>query len=83
MLIDGAVRDVKGKIEDKAALRKALEAANFKSVRGAFKFNTNHFPIQNYYLRQVVKDDKGRFVNKTTATIFTDHQDAYVAACKM
>lgn len=83
MLIDGAVRDVKGKIEDKAALRKALEAANFKSVRGAFKFNKNHFPIQNYYLRQVVKDDKGRFVNKTTATIFTDHQDAYVAACKM
>ncbi len=83
MLIDAAVRDVKGKIEDKAALRKALEAASFKSVRGAFKFNKNHFPIQNYYLRQVVKDDKGRFVNKTTATIFTDHQDAYVAACKM
>lgn len=83
MLIDGAVRDVKGKIEDKAALRRALEAASFKSVRGAFKFNKNHFPIQNYYLRQVVKDDKGRFVNKTTATIFTDHQDAYVAACKM
>ncbi len=83
MLIDGAVRDVKGKIEDKAALRKALEAANFKSVRGAFKFNKNHFPIQNYYLRQVVKDDKGRLVNKTVATIFKDHPDAYVAECKM
>jgi branched-chain amino acid transport system substrate-binding protein len=83
MLIDAAVRDVKGKIEDKAALRKALEAANFKSVRGAFKFNKNHFPIQNYYLRQVVKDDKGRFVNKTAGTIFTDHQDAYVSACNM
>ena len=83
LLMDGAVRDVKGKIEDKPALRKALEAANFKSVRGAFKFNKNHFPIQNYYLRQVVKDDKGRYVNKTVATIFTDHPDAYVAACKM
>ena len=83
MLIDAAVRDVKGKIEDKAALRKALEAANFKSVRGAFKFNKNHFPIQNYYLRQVVKDDKGRLVNKTVATIFKDHPDAYVADCKM
>jgi len=83
MLIDGAVRDVKGKVEDKPALRRALEAANFKSVRGAFKFNKNHFPIQNYYLRQVIKDDKGRFVNKTVATIFTDHSDAYVAACKM
>jgi branched-chain amino acid transport system substrate-binding protein len=83
MLIDAAVRDVKGKIEDKAALRKALEAASFKSVRGAFKFNKNHFPIQNYYLRQVVKDDKGRYVNKTVSTIFTDHPDAYVAACTM
>ncbi len=83
MLIDAAVRDVKGRIEDKAALRKALEAAGFKSVRGAFKFNKNHFPIQNYYLRQVVKDDKGRYINKTVSTIFTDHPDAYVAACKM
>ena len=83
MLIDAAVRDVKGKVEDKEALRKALEAANFKSVRGPFKFNKNHFPIQNYYLRQVVKDDKGRYINKTVATIFTDHPDAYVAACKM
>ena len=83
LLLDAAVRDVKGKIEDKAALRKALEAASFKSVRGAFKFNKNHFPIQNYYLRQVVKDDKGRFVNKTAGTVFTDHQDAYVSACNM
>lgn len=83
LLIDAAVRDVKGKVEDKAALRKALESANFKSVRGAFKFNRNHFPIQNYYLRQVVKDDKGRLVNKTVATIFKDHPDAYVADCKM
>lgn len=83
MLMDSAVRDVKGRIEDKPALRKAFEAANFKSVRGAFKFNKNHFPIQNYYLRQVVKDDKGRYINKTVGTIFTDHPDAYVAACKM
>jgi branched-chain amino acid transport system substrate-binding protein len=83
MLIDAAVRDVKGNIEDKAAFGRALQAANFKSVRGAFRFNTNHFPVQNYYLRQVVKDDKGRLVNKTVGTIFTDHADAYVAACKM
>ena len=83
MLIDAAVRDVKGKVEDKAAFGKALQAANFKSVRGAFRFNSNHFPVQNYYLRQVVKDDKGRLVNKTVDTIFTDHADAYVASCKM
>ena len=59
-LIDAAVRDTKGKLEDKDAVRKALEAAKFDSVRGAFKFNTNHFPIQDYYLRVVGKDAKGR-----------------------
>ncbi|NMM26904.1 MAG: ABC transporter substrate-binding protein [Glaciimonas sp.] len=83
MLMDAAVRDVKGKIEDKAALRLALEAANFKSVRGDFKFNKNHYPIQTYYSQVVAKDDKGRIVNKTTGKIFTDHPDAYVSACKM
>lgn len=82
-LFDAAVRDVKGNLADKDALRKALEAANFESVRGAFKFNRNHFPIQNYVLRQVRKDGQGRYVNKTLSTVFTDHQDAYVSACKM
>ena len=83
MLIDVAVRDVKGRIEDKEALRKALAAANFKSVRGEFKFNRNHYPIQNYYLRQVVKDDKGRFTNKLVGTIFRNQPDAYVGECRM
>jgi branched-chain amino acid transport system substrate-binding protein len=83
MLIDAAVRDVKGKVDNKTALRQALEAANFKSVRGDFKFNKNHFPIQTYYAQMVVKDDKGRVVNKTTGPIFENHPDAYVAACKM
>jgi branched-chain amino acid transport system substrate-binding protein len=83
MLIDAAVRDVKGKIEDKAALGKALRAANFKSVRGAFKFNTNQFPIQDYYLRIVHKDSQGRVTNRTLGTVFKNHADAYVGACKM
>jgi branched-chain amino acid transport system substrate-binding protein len=82
-LISAAVRDSKGKLEDKAAVRKALEAAKFDSVRGAFKFNTNHFPIQNYYLRVVTKDAKGRVTNRLLNTVMTKHADAYVAQCKM
>jgi branched-chain amino acid transport system substrate-binding protein len=82
-LMDAAVRDVKGKIEDKDALRKALRAAHFKSVRGDFKFNVNGMPIQNYYLRVVGKDSQGRLVNKKLATIFTAHRDAYYQDCKM
>ncbi len=83
LLIDAAIRDVKGKIEDKAAVQKALRAARFKPVRGEFKFAANHFPIQNYYLRVVGKDAKGRITNKTIGTIFTNHVDSYVGKCKM
>ena len=83
LLIDGAVRDVKGKLDDKEALRKALEAKRFKSVRGDFKFNVNHYPVQNYYLRVIGRDDKGRITNKTMGTVFSNHADAYVGQCKM
>ena len=83
LLIDAAVRDVKGKVEDVEAVRKAMKAARFESVRGAFKFNKNQMPIQNYYLRVVAKDGRGRIVNKTIGTIFKDHGDAYVQDCEM
>ncbi len=82
-LIDAAVRDVKGQLDDKEAVRKALKAARFQSVRGAFKFNTNQYPIQDYYLREVGKDSQGRLVNKTKGTVLKDHGDAYVQDCKM
>ena len=83
LLIDAAVRDVKGRIEDVEAVRKAMKAARFESVRGPFKFNRNQMPIQNYYLRVVAKDGQGRIVNKTIGTIFKDHGDAYVQECGM
>jgi branched-chain amino acid transport system substrate-binding protein len=82
-LLDAAVRDVKGRLDDKDAVRAALKAARFKSVRGDFKFNNNQFPIQNLYLRTVVKDAQGRITNKLTGTVFTAHTDAYASACKM
>ncbi|BDU52433.1 ABC transporter substrate-binding protein [Limnohabitans sp. INBF002] len=82
-LIEAAVRDSKGNLEDKAAVRKALEAAKFDSVRGAFKFNKNHFPIQDYYLRVITKDSKGRVTNRTLSPVFKSHADAYAASCKM
>src|SRR2546421_1514219 len=83
MLIDSGVRGVKGRIADVEALRKALKAGKFESVRGSFKFNRNQFPIQNYYLRVVGKDSQGRLVNKTIGTVFKDHGDAYVQDCPM
>jgi len=83
LLIDAAVRDVKGNLADKDAVRKALERAGFKSVRGTMKFNANHYPVQNYYLRVISRDAQGRIGNKTIGTIFDNHADAYVAQCRM
>ena len=82
-LIDSAVRKVKGRLEDKDALRTAIRAADFKSVRGEFKFNHNQFPVQNYYLEVVGKGADGRIVHKTIGTILTNQGDAYVQDCKM
>jgi len=83
LLMDSAVRKVKGKIEDKEALRAALRAADFKSVRGDFKFNANQFPVQNYYLQLVGKGNDGRLAHKTIGTLLTARGDAYVQDCKM
>jgi len=82
-LMDAAVRDVKGNLADKAGLRKAIAAAKFDSVRGAFKFNSNGFPVQDYYLRVITKDAQGRITNRTLNTVFKNHVDAYVGQCKM
>jgi len=83
LLMDSAVRRVKGKIKDKDALRAALRAADFKSVRGDFKFNANQFPVQNYYLQLVGKGNDGRLAHKTIGTLLTARGDAYVQDCKM
>jgi branched-chain amino acid transport system substrate-binding protein len=82
-LIASAVKAVKGNVSDKAAVQKAMEKADFKSVRGGFKFGNNHFPIQNFYLQDVVKDAKGDFVLKTVATIVKDSQDNFHDKCPM
>ena len=83
-LINAAVRDVKGKLEDHEAVRKALKAARFESVRGPFKFNTTQYPVQNYYVRTVGSDGKGGFINKSfSEPILKDHGDAYVQSCPM
>jgi branched-chain amino acid transport system substrate-binding protein len=83
MAIDNAVKAVGGKLGDKAGIRAALEKAAFPSVRGKFTYNVNHFPIQNYYLHEIVKKPDGKLSSKVVETVFKDHKDAYGAECKM
>jgi len=82
-LINSAVVATKGKLDDKAAVQKAMEKADFKSLRGNFKYGNNHFPIQNFYLQDVVKDADGQLSLKTVATIVKDDQDRFHDKCSM
>ena len=83
-LINAAVRDTKGKLDDQEALRKALRSARFESVRGPFKFNTNQYPIQNYFVRTVGSDGKGGLINRSfSEPILKNHGDAYAQMCGM
>jgi branched-chain amino acid transport system substrate-binding protein len=82
-LIDSAVRAVKGNLADKDALRAALAKADFKSLRGAFKFNTNHYPIQNFYLTKVAKRADGKYETEIVKTVFTNYGDPYAKDCPM
>ena len=54
MLIDSAVRAVKGNLADKKGMVAAMRKANFPSTRGKYAYNHNHFPIQNFYLLKAV-----------------------------
>ncbi len=81
-LIASAVAAVKGNLSDKAAVQKAFEKANFKSVRGNFKYGNNHMPIQNFYLQEAVKQGND-YVLKTVATIVKDNQDRFHDKCPM
>ncbi len=72
----------KTSVKDKDAFRAALKAADFKSVRGEFVFNNNNHPIQNVYVREVVKEGDV-LTNRIVATAFEHHKDAYADQCKM
>ena len=83
MLINSAVEATGGNLKDKDALRKALMAADFDSVRGRYTYGNNHMPIQNFYLREVVEDSEGRWTTKIVKTVYENHQDPHAKDCKM
>jgi branched-chain amino acid transport system substrate-binding protein len=72
----------KASVDDQDAFRSALEAADFESVRGSFKFGSNHHPIQDIYVREVIEED-GVFTNKIIAKSLSNHSDAYAADCSL
>ena len=82
-LIDSGVKGVKGDLKNRDGIRAALKKADFPSVRGKYSYNTNHFPIQNFYKMEVVKDASGKVMLKNRGAVFKDHKDSYAKECKM
>ena len=81
LFIEAAAKTAGAKDTD--ALIEALENAEIEGTRGAIRLNTNHFPIQNFYLREVVKNDQGVLTNRIKGTVFENHEDAFVGECQM
>jgi len=82
MLLDNAIRKAGG-VSDRDKLRTAMRAGDFPTTRGTFKFNNNHFPIQNIYLREAVKEADGSYITKTRGVIISAHGDSYAKSCGM
>jgi branched-chain amino acid transport system substrate-binding protein len=83
LLIDSAVRAVRGNLANKDALRAAMMKADFKSLRGGFKFNSNHYPIQDFYLVKVAKRADGKFETQIVKKVFANDADPHAKDCAM
>lgn len=82
MLIDSAIKGVKGDLTNKDAVAAALKKADFTSLRGSFKFNTNGYPIQDFYLTKVAKRPDGKFQTEIVQKVFENYGDRYAKDCK-
>ncbi|KZY42691.1 ABC transporter substrate-binding protein [Roseovarius sp. HI0049] len=83
MLIDSAVAAVEGDLSDKDAVRAALEAADFTSLRGDFAFNTNHYPTQNFYQLDVEQREDGQWATAMGDLVFENYGDSFAEECSM
>lgn len=83
MYIKSSVEAVGGDMSNMDGLRAALKNADFDSVRGEFSMGPNHFPIQNFYSREVVEDSDGVWTTSVRETVLEMHQDVYASECSM
>ncbi len=82
-LINSGVAAVNGNLDDKDGLRTALAKADYQSVRGDYTYGNNHFPVQDFYLREAVKGEDGKWVQKVVSKVYDDLVDPFAAECQM
>ncbi len=82
-LIASALAKTGGKAADTPALRAALHAADIQSPRGPFRFNTNGYPIQDFYLVRVAKRPDGLYQTEIVKKIFSQQADPFAQECPL
>ncbi len=82
-LLGSALKQVGGDVSKLDALRQAIRKADFPTVRGKFAFAPNQHPVQDLYIREVVKNADGKYTNKTLKAVFTDHSNVYIKDCQL
>ncbi len=83
LMIDAALKATGGKVDNKDAVRAGLKKADFASLRGKFKLGNNNYPVQDFYLTQVVKRPDGKYQTEIVQKVFTDYVDVYAAECPL
>jgi branched-chain amino acid transport system substrate-binding protein len=83
MLIDSAIKAVKGDLKNQKGMIAAMRKADYPSTRGKYTYNVNHFPIQNFYLLKAVKGAGGELEMQIQKTVFENHKDSYAKDCGM
>ena len=82
-IIDAAVAAIKGKVEDREAFIKALENVKFDSIRGAFHYGKNHFPVQSFFATEVTRLPDGKLIESNKGLLVKDDIDPYAGECSM
>ena len=83
MLIKSGVDAVEGDVTKMDAMRAALEKADFAAVRGKFKYDINHYPIQDFYAREVIVGKDGKWGVALRGKVVTDSRSPVAHLCKM
>jgi branched-chain amino acid transport system substrate-binding protein len=80
-LIAAAVKAQKGRIDDVAALMKAMRKVSYPSARGPYQYNVNGFPIQNFYKVEVIRGADGKPAIVNRGIVISNHKDSYWEKC--
>jgi len=83
-LLDAAIRKLNGDVSDRKKLTTAIKTAQFESLRGAFRFGRNNYPVQDYHIFQMQRQADGKIgFRMVQEGVLRNYTDRYAGACRM